>query len=60
MNKPNQKVKNGFDSKTDAEKMEILGRYVSKYKNSSIDALINFALQYNVAGQLVSNPNYQF
>jgi hypothetical protein len=58
--KPNQEVKNRFDLKTDEEKMEILHRYIEKYKHGSIDALITLALQYNVAGQLVTNPNYVF
>jgi len=57
---PNQNVKGKFDSKTDAEKLEILNRYVSKYKGDDREVLINMALEYNVAGQLVSNPNYRF
>jgi hypothetical protein len=58
--KPNQEVKNRFDSKSDKDKLEILDRYVGKYKDGDVQILINLALEYNVAGQLVSNPNYRF
>lgn len=60
MNKPNQQTKNRFDSLSDKDKLEILGRYVSKYQGNSTEALIDMAVKHNVAGQLVSNPNYQF
>lgn len=60
MNKPNQNTKNRFDSLPDNEKLEILGRYVDKYKGHSLEILIDMAISHDVAGQLASNSNYQF
>ena len=39
MSKPNQVLKNRFDSKTDDEKLQILNTYVDKYKGGNKDAI---------------------
>jgi len=59
MKKPNQHDQSGFDSLPDKGKLEIIKRYVDKYKGSSSEALIDWALKCNVAGELAINSNYR-
>jgi hypothetical protein len=57
----NQKSsKNRFDSLPNKDKVEILSRYVSKYKGDNPEALIDLALLTGTAGEIVMNSNIQF
>lgn len=60
MDKPNQQTKNSFHLKSDKEKLEIINRHIEKFQGGNKTMLIDQALKYNVAGELVSNPNFRF
>ena len=60
MKKTEPKTKNKFDSLTDEGKIEMLSKYVNKYKAGSAEALTDLALKHNIAGKLVSDSNFQF